>query len=514
MTDKKNIHTDKPLFILELANNHCGSAEHGLAIIRSFHDVTEKYKEFFNFGFKLQYRHLDTFIHPDFKGRNDVKYVKRFLETRLAPEQFKKLKDEMAKLGFMTICTPFDEKSVDLVEEHGFDIVKVASCSFTDWPLLERIVNTDKSLILSTAGAQLEEIDQVVAFLEHRSKSFCLMHCVGEYPTFDKQLQLNQIDLFRQRYPQVPVGFSTHEDPANTDAVKIAIAKGACSFERHVGIAMDKYPLNAYSSTPEQIRSWLDAAKKAFDICGIPNRRHDISAKEKEDLRGLKRGVFALGDLESGDRLDKKNVFLAIPNQPGQLLANDLSKYTEYRVKTEQKPNAPISYSDLDINNLRADIIKIVQELKKLIKASGIKLQNKMECELSHHYGVDKFFQYGCSIISCVNREYCKKIIMLLPGQCNPCHVHRKKEETFHVLYGEVEISLGGTEKTYREGELIVVERGVQHSFKSENGAVLEEISTTHFTDDSYYSDSSIMDNQNRKTHLTFWADWMYKEIR
>ena len=94
MPDKISKHMIKPLFIFELANNHCGNLEHGLTIIRKFHDTVKEYKEFFNFGFKLQYRHLDTFIHPDFKDRNDIKYVKRFLDTRLAPVQFKMLKDE------------------------------------------------------------------------------------------------------------------------------------------------------------------------------------------------------------------------------------------------------------------------------------------------------------------------------------------------------------------------------------------------------------------------------------
>lgn len=500
------------LFIFEMANNHMGDVEHGLRIIREFHKVSKSYD--FRFAFKFQYRDLDTFIHPDFKNRMDVKYVKRFKETRILEGDFSRMKEEVVRLGFTTVCTPFDEKSVEIVEKHNYDIIKVASCSFTDWPLLEKIASTEKPLILSTAGAHLEEIDQVVSFLEHRNKTICLMHCVGEYPTSDQHLQMNQIDLFKQRYPQVSVGFSTHEDPANTDAVKIAIAKGACVFERHVGLPTDKYPINAYSSEPEQVRLWLEAAKKAYGICGAKDGRHDILAKEKEDLMGLKRGVFASGNLDSGDRLNKKNIFLAIPNQLGQLLANDLSKYTEYRLKTAKTEKSPIFFADLEIKNLRMDIIKIVQELKKLIKASGIKLQNKMECELSHHYGVDKFFQYGCTIISCVNREYCKKIIMLLPGQCNPSHVHKKKEETFHVLYGEVTIALGETEKTYKEGELIIVERGVPHSFKSNNGAVFEEISTTHYKDDSYYSDSSIMVNQDRKTHLTFWADWLYKEIQ
>jgi len=81
----------------------------------------------------------------------DLKYVKRFSETRLSTGQYKMLCDEMKAQGFVTICTPFDEASVDLIEEHDFDIIKVASCSFTDWPLLERIVKAPKPIIASTA---------------------------------------------------------------------------------------------------------------------------------------------------------------------------------------------------------------------------------------------------------------------------------------------------------------------------------------------------------------------------
>ena len=88
MTD--NIRS-KPLFIFEMANNHTGSVEHGLTIIKSINEVIQAYKDIFSFGFKLQYRDLDTFIHPEYKNRKH-KYVKRFLETRLTAEQFKRLK--------------------------------------------------------------------------------------------------------------------------------------------------------------------------------------------------------------------------------------------------------------------------------------------------------------------------------------------------------------------------------------------------------------------------------------
>ena len=129
----------KPLFIFEMANNHMGSVEHGLRIIREVHDASAAFRAAFQLGFKLQHRDLDTFIHPAYRERNDIKYVKRFRETRLGDAQFRALKAEMERLGFLTICTPFDEISVDRIEQHAMAVIKIASCSFTDWPLLERI---------------------------------------------------------------------------------------------------------------------------------------------------------------------------------------------------------------------------------------------------------------------------------------------------------------------------------------------------------------------------------------
>src|SRR5262249_16292338 len=153
------------LFVLEMANNHMGDVEHGLEIIRQFAAVCKPFP--FKFAFKLQYRDLDTFIHPDFKQRSDIKYVKRFSETRLSQDERGRLIAEIKKCGFTAMCTPFDEISVDHIVEDAFDIIKVGSCSFTDWPLLEQVVRADKPLILSVGGATQDDIDNVVAFLDH-----------------------------------------------------------------------------------------------------------------------------------------------------------------------------------------------------------------------------------------------------------------------------------------------------------------------------------------------------------
>jgi sialic acid synthase SpsE len=196
--------SSKLLFIFEMANNHMGDPAHGIRIIRELREACKGFE--FRLAVKLQYRNLPELIHPDYRARTDLKFVKRFTETALSWEDCRRLKDAIVENGFLSICTPFDEVSVDKVVEHGFDYLKVASCSLTDWPLAEKIATTQLPLILSTAGAPLEDVDRIVSFHQHRDKRLSLMHCVGEYPTPNDRLQLSQIDVLRRRYTNVDVG--------------------------------------------------------------------------------------------------------------------------------------------------------------------------------------------------------------------------------------------------------------------------------------------------------------------
>jgi quercetin dioxygenase-like cupin family protein len=125
--------------------------------------------------------------------------------------------------------------------------------------------------------------------------------------------------------------------------------------------------------------------------------------------------------------------------------------------------------------------------------------------EISHHYGLDRFEEVGCTIINVINREYCKKLIVVLPGQHHPEQYHKVKEETFMVLDGELQLTLDGVVKQCRRGDVVTVNRGTKHPFSSETGAIIEEISSTHYRDDSYYTDEAILRNSNRKTVLSYW---------
>jgi sialic acid synthase SpsE len=393
--------SDKPLFVFEMANNHMGDVEHGVRIIREFREITKGRD--FRFSFKLQLRD-ESYIHPDHRARKDHKYIKRFAETMLSQADFSCLKDEITANGFISMCTPWDEPSVEVVQSLGFDILKVASCSFTDWPLLERIAQVDMPIIASTAGATLDDIDKVVAFLSHRNKLFAIMHCVGEYPCLRNHLELNQIELFRNRYPGVPVGFSTHEEPDNFDSVRIAVAKGASIFEKHVGVPTERYALNAYSATSAQAGKWIDAASDALAICGISGRRKEITPKELLDIQPLFRGAFANRDINVGEYVREGDVFLAMPNVPGQVIASRISKYNEFIATEPVLSGAPVMEESVRATGLRNHVNQIRYRLKAVLQEGRIVLPPRVEVEISTHYGIERFDQWGAILVKVLNR--------------------------------------------------------------------------------------------------------------
>ncbi len=117
------------------------------------------------------------------------------------------------------MATPFDEKSVALCDELGVNIIKLASSDLNDWILIEKVAAAKKPVIVSTGGSSLKDVDDLVRFFANRNIPLAINHCVSLYPSEDHELELNQIDFLRQRYPDNVIGFSTHEyrDWTNVD---------------------------------------------------------------------------------------------------------------------------------------------------------------------------------------------------------------------------------------------------------------------------------------------------------
>jgi len=311
------------LFVLELANNHWGDVDRGLRIIKEFSTVV-RYNDI-RAAIKFQFRDVESFIHRDFRHRDDIRYIKKTIDTRLSRDELATLVEAVRRNNCIRLATPFDEVSVDFCEEVGIEIIKIASSDITDWPLLERIARARRPVIVSTGGASVRSMDAMVTFFENRHIPLAINHCVSLYPTEDSDLELNQIDFLRDRYPGVTIGFSTHEYHDWSSSVMMAYAKGARTFERHIDIDTPDHPITPYCSTPEQIAEWFRAFHKAKEMCGgSTSERRRLPPKETEYLDSLVRGVYARRDLPAGHVLTDEDYYLAIPLQKGQLSCREL----------------------------------------------------------------------------------------------------------------------------------------------------------------------------------------------
>ena len=313
------------LFVLELANNHLGDLQRGLKIIGNYAQVVR-----FNnvrAAIKLQLRDVDSFIHRDFRHRDDIRYIKKTLETRLQPEDYAKLVQAIRHAGCIPMATPFDESSVDFCCELGIPILKIASSDCNDWILIEKIAKTKKPAIVSTGGSSTKDIDDLVTFFTNRHIPLAINHCVSIYPSADSDIELNQIDFLRRRYPDHVIGFSTHESRDWTSSMLMAYAKGARTFERHVDIQTDGMTVSPYCSVPEQIDTWFKAFQRAKRMCGAPGTQKRIPPQEEiAYLDALVRGVYAKRDLPVGHVLQDADVYLAVPLQQGQISCRELMR--------------------------------------------------------------------------------------------------------------------------------------------------------------------------------------------
>jgi N-acetylneuraminate synthase len=332
------------LFVLEIANNHLGSVERGLKIISEYGQVVR----FNNIRatMKLQFRDVDSFVHPDFLQSNE-RYIRKTLKTRMSDSDYAILVKAIRQAGCMPTATPFDERSVDLCCELGIQIIKIASSDLNDWVLIEKIARTKKPVIVSTGGSSLKDLDDIVTFFANRSIPLAINHCVSIYPSDDSDLELNQIDFLRNRYPHSTIGFSTHEFSNWTDSILIAYAKGARTFERHVDINSDGVNVSPYCSLPHQVDEWFKAFHKAREMCGAPGTHKRIPPKEEiQYLDGLVRGVYAKDDLPEGHSLSDEDIYLAIPLQKGQLSCRELMR-GEVLLRTVKK-DAPVRIDDIE----------------------------------------------------------------------------------------------------------------------------------------------------------------------
>ena len=351
----------KNLFVLELATNHWGSLERGKKIVRQFAKVVKENNV--KAAIKLQFRDVDNFIHPSFlkEGSGEElgslpkrsRYIQKTSKTKLTLPEFRELIEYIKKHDCIPMSTPFDEKSVDWCVELGLSIIKVASSDINDWILLNKIASTRKPVIVSTGGANDKQIDDMIKFFTNRNIPLAINHCVSKYPSEDSELELNQIDYLKQKYPDLVVGLSTHEYHDWHSSMYISYAKGARTWERHIDIPYpsghEQKEVSKYCSLPHQVDEWFKAFNRAKVMCGTSkDERRVIDNKESNYLESLYRGLYLKTDLKKGTKLKLEHFYSAIPYQKeiGHITSRQYFD-EDFTLSKDMKKDSPLTKSDI-----------------------------------------------------------------------------------------------------------------------------------------------------------------------
>ncbi len=492
------------LVILDLANNHFGDVNHAKKIIKLFGKVVKTNK--IKAALKFQFRDLDTFFSKTII-QSENKYIQRFLSTKLMDKNFLDLKKYAKQNKMLTSCTPFDEKSIDKIEKFKFDILKIASVSSLDFNLLERACFNNIPKVISTGGKKLSDIDKIVSFFKRKKQTFALMHCIAIYPTKNYDLNISFIKNLKKRYEDVPIGWSTHESPNEYLPASLAMACGATLFEKHIGISTKKYPLNDYSINPDQFENWVKNIRDSKEILGNYNK--PFKKEEIKTLNTLQRGVFAKKNLKKNQIIKPSDVYFAFPLQKNQLSSPGLKKNT--KILKNISMDEPIKQKDIKLNKDLADeylIKSYIHSVKAILNYNNIKIGNNFDLEISHHKGIKNFKKIGCFLFNIINKNYAKKLLVMLPNQSHPLHFHKQKDESFHIISGKLISYLNNKKKILNPGDILHIKKNSWHKFQaSDEGCIFDEISTTNYKNDSFYKNRKIkkLSRDDRKTYINSW---------
>jgi N-acetylneuraminate synthase len=219
-----------PAFIIaEAGINHNGSFEQAKALVDVAVDAGVD-------AVKFQMRDAEELFRAgvvDDMSAEDIgfQYIMHLIKNcELSREQYQDLAAYAASRGLLFLCTPWDKRSVDALEELGVPVYKIASADMTNLGLLEYVAAHGKPLLVSTGMSTMKEIETTVEFLRARGAQFILLHCNSSYPAAFKDVNLRFVQTLKSRFNCL-VGYSGHE--LGIAVSEAAIVIGASVIERH-----------------------------------------------------------------------------------------------------------------------------------------------------------------------------------------------------------------------------------------------------------------------------------------
>lgn len=301
----------EPCYVIaEIGNNHNGDFDRAIALVDAAVAAGADCAKF-------QMRKLDeVYRASSLSGKDDdlaVEYTLDLLRRfELPTAQQKKIAEYCAAKGIEYLCTPWDAKSVAVLEGFGVQAYKVASADLTNLPLLARLAATGKTLIVSTGMSTTDEIKAAAKFLDDRNASYALLHCQSTYPAALHNIHLRFMETLREIHPVV--GYSGHERGIAVSTA--AVALGAVIIERHITLDREmEGPDHAASLEPAEFKALVSGIREVEAARGEKLAERALSQGELINRENLAKSLVAARDLPAGTMISESDIAVKSPGQ-------------------------------------------------------------------------------------------------------------------------------------------------------------------------------------------------------
>lgn len=333
--------SEAPWVIAEISGNHGGSLDRAKALVQAIADTGATHVKFQTYTADtmtidhdgMAFRISDE--HTLWAGRN---LYSLYEEAHTPWGWHEELFSLSRSLGLTPFSSPFDTSAVDFLETLGPGLYKIASLEIGDIPLIRRVAQTGRPVIMSTGAATLFELDDAVAAARGAGcTDLTLLLCTSSYPAAPSDVHLSRMNLLRERY-EVPVGLSDHTLGIGVSVA--AAALGARVIERHVILNRSHGgPDAAFSLEPGELAGLVVAAAAAAQAVGTPGWGM-INAEDES--RRLKRSLYIVRDCQAGEVLSEENVRSIRPS--GGLAPKHLEEVLGRQLTVDAQRGTPLAW--------------------------------------------------------------------------------------------------------------------------------------------------------------------------
>lgn len=281
-------------------------------------------------------------VHFSIQDKTRFDYWKRM---EFSEEQWIALKEHAEQRGLVFLSSPFSEQAVDMLARMDMAAWKIASGEISNLPLLKKIIDIGKPILLSTGMSTYLEIDKAVELVKSSNCPLAVMQCTSSYPTPPEKIGLNLISEYRERY-NCPVGLSDHS--ATIYAGLAAATLGADILELHITLSDEMFGPDVVASVnTTELRDLVKGIRFIESARQSPINKNDIAPEFYELRKIFTKSFFAVRDLSDGTCLQKSDLILKKPGTG--IPSTKLEKIVGRRLNTDLKAGDIIKFDYLRV---------------------------------------------------------------------------------------------------------------------------------------------------------------------